>query len=988
MIKNPILFIIDNNGDYLRHGGTLRAINGYREFAFVISPRPLTDSVSMSIMTNNANYNRFEQYVLPTAIKVNELIEESDALYQTIADWNVFGVEIKPTALADISNFRSGATTFSFQFQTPHPSTKCVTYKGVFGVDNPLPTTGQVLGDYYECEDWNFYLTSGTQTYTFTKGMYVYFNGSRWIKDALLVELNTSTVSIPVEPSHAVGYEIDDDDANYLASIGAAAILAQQTAEQSVQDIEDLKDGTTIVKKAEQDKNGNDIVTTYETKSDVTNKLAFKADKTYVDSQDQALDERIDTIVAGTVEGVSGAEIVDARKGELSLRAKIDKIDDENIKQDNNIFNYEGWEVNNKKRTKQAVVTFTSDDGRLGDITKLRPIFEAEGVPLVLAIAPDILEIPIETLLEVQNDLGWEMASHSMSHLNFTTITLEQVEYQLSESKKWLNERGLKCTNFCVPFGHYLASHIPLFRKHYRSARTSMRGINSLPLNTYELNSVVIAETAGAPFNTLEYYKSMVDDAFANEKWLIFLMHGYSETEITPAHLIILQELIQYIKGLNVPIMTMENALDHIGNVVDTPDFKLDASGKPTFDGNKVILTEPDSVTSASVWNDFIPNKKIFYTRITNANATGFPESKGGLLITNKIATDEYYSFQEYKVVTSGRRYYRHATGKTGWTNWYLADISTRLGVDSVNEKTLSNEFPTDKISYCRITNGNATTNGSPSGYGGLLITNRVEANGWAFQEWHTYNTETVHKRVIKNDGTFGNWFKYNMDKSLVEVLEINSVLNDTLLTSIPSNKITYAPVSNLSAAGFPEGRGGTVITNRLISDQYSAYQEYHVIYSNKSYKRKWEGTAWGTWIEYNTEPNYIVVLGVDTVSVNDGIVSFPDKKISYQSISSNYALQEGFPGTGSGGILITNRILGDNTIAYQEFHSLDKEIFTRKYAGTAWGDWKTDTVLPRTTLGRPTSNLHIGLMVFDTTLGKPIWWNGTNWVDATGTTV
>ena len=26
------------------------------------------------------------------------------------------------------------------------------------------------------------------------------------------------------------------------------------------------------------------------------------------------------------------------------------------------------------------------------------------------------------------------------------------------------------------------------------------------------------------------------------------------------------------------------------------------------------------------------------------------------------------------------------------------------------------------------------------------------------------------------------------------------------------------------------------------------------------------------------------------------------------------------------------------------------------------------------------------GASVFDTTLGKPIWWNGTAWVDATGT--
>ena len=50
------------------------------------------------------------------------------------------------------------------------------------------------------------------------------------------------------------------------------------------QNIEKIVDGTTIVKKAEQDKNGNDIVTTYETKIDATNKLALKADKTYVDT--------------------------------------------------------------------------------------------------------------------------------------------------------------------------------------------------------------------------------------------------------------------------------------------------------------------------------------------------------------------------------------------------------------------------------------------------------------------------------------------------------------------------------------------------------------------------------------------------------------------------------------------------------------------------------------------------------------------------------
>ena len=40
------------------------------------------------------------------------------------------------------------------------------------------------------------------------------------------------------------------------------------------------------------------------------------------------------------------------------------------------------------------------------------------------------------------------------------------------------------------------------------------------------------------------------------------------------------------------------------------------------------------------------------------------------------------------------------------------------------------------------------------------------------------------------------------------------------------------------------------------------------------------------------------------------------------------------------------------------------------------------------TTANRPTLDLQIGQIYFDTTLGRPIWYDGTNWVDADGTTV
>lgn len=37
------------------------------------------------------------------------------------------------------------------------------------------------------------------------------------------------------------------------------------------------------------------------------------------------------------------------------------------------------------------------------------------------------------------------------------------------------------------------------------------------------------------------------------------------------------------------------------------------------------------------------------------------------------------------------------------------------------------------------------------------------------------------------------------------------------------------------------------------------------------------------------------------------------------------------------------------------------------------------------TTTNRPTVGLFVGRPYFDTTLGQPIWWDGTSWVDADG---
>jgi len=48
--------------------------------------------------------------------------------------------------------------------------------------------------------------------------------------------------------------------------------------------------------------------------------------------------------------------------------------------------------------------------------------------------------------------------------------------------------------------------------------------------------------------------------------------------------------------------------------------------------------------------------------------------------------------------------------------------------------------------------------------------------------------------------------------------------------------------------------------------------------------------------------------------------------------------------------------------------------------------DLLTDLTSSGTTAQRSATRLYVGRQYFDTTLGKPIWWDGTEWVDATGT--
>ena len=107
-----------------------------------------------------------------------------------------------------------------------------------------------------------------------------------------------------------------------------------------------------------------------------------------------------------------------------------------------------------------------------------------------------------------------------------------------------------------------------------------------------------------------------------------------------------------------------------------------------------------------------------------------------------------------------------------------------------------------------------------------------------------------------------------------------------------------------------------------------------------------------------------------------EGIATIFNDNLNFQSITV-YELDSGVEKGGS---------LSEITVTYVP---LDVRVFNiTTNANTIVILRKSRTISSGTTAQRPAFDLHVGQTYFDTTLSKPIWWDGSAWRDAAGTVV
>jgi peptidoglycan/xylan/chitin deacetylase (PgdA/CDA1 family) len=129
---------------------------------------------------------------------------------------------------------------------------------------------------------------------------------------------------------------------------------------------------------------------------------------------------------------------------------------------------------------------------------------------------------------------GHEIGSHSLYHDNMTELSDSDLTANLVESKKILEQLGLRVAGFVPPGGAMNQKVLDGAKENYSYLRTVEAGLNFSPYDIYHLKCIVVLNTT-----PLAEIADWVQRASAEGGWLILLYHRFSpqapaETYVTP----------------------------------------------------------------------------------------------------------------------------------------------------------------------------------------------------------------------------------------------------------------------------------------------------------------------------------------------------------------------------------------------------------------------------------------------------------------------
>ncbi len=213
----------------------------------------------------------------------------------------------------------------------------------------------------------------------------------------------------------------------------------------------------------------------------------------------------------------------------------------------------------------RGLVSLTFDDGWGSIYTNAIPLLDAHGYKSTQYIVSGFIDTPSYMTSAMLNSMfsdGQEIASHTVTHPDLTTLTGAQLVTELHDSQAFLLSHGLGSVNdFATPYGAYNSTVIAAIKQYYASHRSTDVGYNSKDsFDPYNLKVQDLSVTT-----TETELQSWLDKAKADKTWLILVFHQIDTSgeqySSTPAQL---ARYLDDIAARNLPVVTVSGGIGEV----------------------------------------------------------------------------------------------------------------------------------------------------------------------------------------------------------------------------------------------------------------------------------------------------------------------------------------------------------------------------------------------------------------------------------------
>jgi len=221
----------------------------------------------------------------------------------------------------------------------------------------------------------------------------------------------------------------------------------------------------------------------------------------------------------------------------------------------------------------EGILTFTFDDAPVTQYTNAVPILAKYNFSATTYINTDYIgnkkgKLELDQLKEMENVYGWDVSSHTLSHLDVAQKGKDSmIKKEIVKSKQFLIDNGFSkgVEHFAYPFGSFDYDYtMELVKEHYKSARGVRGNIETLPpADDYRLRVMYVFNDT-SPYSVL----NRVDKAIENGDWLILVNHGIVDSNANHIHSKYLkanfEKIVDGVYNSGIKVMTVSEVYDQI----------------------------------------------------------------------------------------------------------------------------------------------------------------------------------------------------------------------------------------------------------------------------------------------------------------------------------------------------------------------------------------------------------------------------------------